>query len=268
MRYSYVTVITNDKYFPGLCSLVYSLKKVESSYPLTVVIPKSMDSKTKQLIHTLDILVVEADDISIDFSDISSVNNLTSRWVSTFFKLNIFNLTQFDKIVFLDSDMIIYRNIDDLFEKPHMSSVIAGRCAVKEWTELNSGLMVIVPNQNEYNRLISSIPSAYEKSKKEGNGFGDQDVIHYCFPNWFDMKELILSESYNVLSFYISEYSSAYGYDTMKVLHFAEAIKPWQYSRYKKFKHICSRILSGDILRLKIFTRYIYYIRKSMPKHL
>lgn len=267
MLYSYVTAITNDAYFPGLCALTYSLKQVQSQYPLTVVIPKSMDSETKNHIAKLNIAIIESDNIEIDMKNISSLNKQEERWNSTFFKLNIFKLTQFEKIVFLDSDMIILQNIDDLFEKPHMSSVIAGHCAVKEWTELNSGLMVIVPNESEHEKLVASIPLVYEKYEQLGSAFGDQDVIHYCYPDWFDNKALILDESYNVLTDCLHTFSSLYGYKGIKVLHFAEKIKPWQYSSFKKFKHICSRILFRDILRIKVLIRYFCYIKKGMPKH-
>ena len=38
-------------------------------------------------------------------------------------KLSIFKLTQFTKCVFLDADVKVCHNIDDLFSYPHMASV-------------------------------------------------------------------------------------------------------------------------------------------------
>jgi alpha-N-acetylglucosamine transferase len=43
-----------------------------------------------------------------------------------FTKLRIFETFEFNKIVYPDADMLICDNIEDLFNYPHMSAVVAG----------------------------------------------------------------------------------------------------------------------------------------------
>ena len=66
MRYSYVTALTTDNYFPGLCSLSHSLKKANTQYPLSVLVPTNLSDKTKQLISQRDIQLIELDPVVID----------------------------------------------------------------------------------------------------------------------------------------------------------------------------------------------------------
>lgn len=118
--------------------------------------------------------------------------NAVSHWGDTFFKLEIFKQTQFEKMVFLDSDMIVLKNIDDLFEKPHMSCVAAGQELHKDWVDLNSGIMVIEPNETDYEQLTLMAPQIYKSFVDRGIGVGDQDVIKAYFKDWVKCKELHL----------------------------------------------------------------------------
>jgi hypothetical protein len=82
-----------------------------------------------------------------------------SRWTHSFGKLAIFSLTGFDKLVYVDSDMLILRNLDKLFARPHMSAVVAGRSfpGDEHWRGLNSGLMVVKPQAGLYETLLDCI---------------------------------------------------------------------------------------------------------------
>jgi alpha-N-acetylglucosamine transferase len=68
-------------------------------------------------------------------------------------------MTQYDKLVFLDSDIMILKNLDHLFECEHMTSALDGEY-FNLWPDdphFNSGILVIEPNEDEYNRLIDYI---------------------------------------------------------------------------------------------------------------
>ena len=41
----------------------------------------------------------------------------------TLTKLHVWKLTDYDKMVFCDADMVVVRNIDDLFEREELSAV-------------------------------------------------------------------------------------------------------------------------------------------------
>ena len=116
------------------------------------------------------------------------------HWSNTFDKLFIFELIQFKKIVFLDSDMMIVNNIDHLFEKRNMSAVVSDRINDATCCELNSGLIVIEPQIGiikQMQELIQDISLKYKN-------FGDQDIIRLYFHDWKNCKELELDDGYNM----------------------------------------------------------------------
>jgi glycogenin glucosyltransferase len=68
----------------------------------------------------------------------------------TFTKINCWLLEQYSKCVFLDSDCVVLRNIDDLFQREELSaSPDAG------WPDcFNSGVFVYRPSKETYRKLV------------------------------------------------------------------------------------------------------------------
>lgn len=174
--------------------------------------------------------------------------NKVDYWKETLFKLKVFDLTQFDKIVFLDSDMIALRNLDHLFEMPHMSCVAAGQELHPEWVKLNSGLMVIEPNHEEYLGLEGLIESVYKERTAEGLGMGDQDVIQAYYDElWQRSEQLHLSGVYNTMlgyAGYLHKSGKIKGLNDIYVYHFAGKEKPWR-----------NRLVENIAIILKIMKR-------------
>jgi alpha-N-acetylglucosamine transferase len=75
--------------------------------------------------------------------------------------------------------MYVDKNIDELFDLPNMSATIAGKHYYPDWTNLNSGLMVITPKEGVLEGLKEIL-----FSKKFESHVGDQDIIG----NYFDWK--------------------------------------------------------------------------------
>lgn len=264
MKYTYVAVMTNLKYYPGLCALAYSLQKVNSKYPLTVLLPDDIDSYTEEKVNQVPGVNVHKA-ARVDISHYINSDNSYSRWNDSFFKLQIFNLFGYDKLVFLDLDMIVLQNIDHLFTKNHMSSVAAGICVFPEWKGLNSGLMVVEPQKGLFEELITLIPSVCEYRISKNLSFGDQNVINTYYRDWYSHKELVLDETYNALSSYIEEVAKHYDYKDIKVFHFAEGVKPWQFSNFSFYKSILGNLIAGKTKRANLMLIYRKYVKTSCP---
>lgn len=265
-NYSYISVMTNQSFYPGLCALNYSLKRVSAKYPLKVVVPDDISHEVITLIENLHLEVIKVPNLTLP-DEIQQLNS-SQRWNQTFFKLQIFNLVQFDKIVFLDLDMIVVQNIDELFEKPHMAAVAAGYCAHSTWTRLNSGLMVIEPGIVFYRQLIDSIVPACKERLSKSLGYGDQDVINYCIPDWWERKELVLPEIYNAVIFDFDKVCRAYNYSDLCVIHYAENRKPWNFAAWRMIRHIIYSFLKGKVNRAKMCCKYWWYVAHSCPDYL
>lgn len=133
-----------------------------------------------------------------------------------FLKLQIWRLTQFDKLIWMDSDSILYRSVDDLFEKSgtwaqqdnwhcgsfvsdslsyfaNRLSAVAGFAATRtvDWIERHlpgeakekqsddvcSGFLVLEPSEATYRNMVN-----YMGSQDSVPG-GDQQVIADYFAN-------------------------------------------------------------------------------------
>lgn len=257
MNYTYVTVLTNCSYSGGVKALDKSLKRVKSQYALKVLVPPDIDTGIVSDLEKEGISVLIADDFNVD---LLSMDNKTSHWQETFFKLKVFDLTEYDKLIFLDADMIILNNIDHLFDKPHMSCVAAGNVLHSEWVDLNSGMMVIQPNHDEYLDLIRMIEPIYKQKTEEGIGVGDQDVIETYFADWRDNQELHLPETYNVMLGYAGHLKNK-GYiqsaEDIYVYHFTGKQKPWRNNLFENLL-ILMKIFKRSRSSLD-FQAYLYY---------
>lgn len=50
-KYAYVTALTSTDYLDGIRTLLFSLNKVKSQYPLIVLVPTGFDGKSQQAIR-------------------------------------------------------------------------------------------------------------------------------------------------------------------------------------------------------------------------
>ncbi|XP_045790878.1 putative UDP-glucuronate:xylan alpha-glucuronosyltransferase 4 [Trifolium pratense] len=87
-------------------------------------------------------------------------------------KLRIWQLTMYDKIIFLDSDLLVLKNIDHFFSYPQLSA------APNDFTLFNSGLMVIEPSMCMFEELMNTTLNV-----KSCNG-GDQGFLNEVFTWW------------------------------------------------------------------------------------
>ncbi|KAF5749099.1 Glycogenin-2 [Tripterygium wilfordii] len=87
-------------------------------------------------------------------------------------KFRLWQLTDYDKIIFIDADLLILRNIDFLFEMPEISAI--GNNA----TLFNSGVMVVEPSNCTFQLLMDHINEIVSY-----NG-GDQGYLNEIFTWW------------------------------------------------------------------------------------
>lgn len=87
-------------------------------------------------------------------------------------KFRLWQLTDYDKIIFIDADLLILRNIDFLFEMPEITAT--GNNA----TLFNSGVMVVEPSNCTFQLLMDHINEIVSY-----NG-GDQGYLNEIFTWW------------------------------------------------------------------------------------
>lgn len=226
---AYVTVLSTETYFEGVIALNNSLKRTGAKYPLYALLSEDISDEIEEKLHKQNIPTIRKDKIKLP-DDIVNKNNSKekNRWNYTFDKLNVFELTEFDKIVFLDSDIYVRTNIDNLFEKPNMSAVIDkhyGPNITCRCLELTSGVMVIVPRDGQIAKFKEIIRNINDKR----DAIGDQDILQEYDTEWKNKNELHIKNKYNIFFPYLEYYVNFQEYEMqdLAVIHFIYPVKPW-----------------------------------------
>ncbi|PBP21998.1 glycosyl transferase family protein [Diplocarpon rosae] len=99
---AWVTLLTCKSYIPGAVLLAHSLQKQHSVYPLIILYTPSLPHPA-----------------SHRAADPPQQRHLiAARFEDTWTKLRIFELCEYERLVFLDADMLIRGNMDELFDLP------------------------------------------------------------------------------------------------------------------------------------------------------
>lgn len=264
----FATFLTgNGSYLPGVLALDFGLKRVNSSYPLVVFTTSSIDKTVKEKLIRKKIKVIQVNSITPP-DEIKKLNIASGfkRWNESFSKLEILKQSRFEKIIFLDADMLIKKNIDHLFDSPNLSAVAAGNSLRPSWIDLNSGLLVIQPSNELYKTAINCLNTLSKSNSLERyRAIGDQDILHLAFPEWPTNKKLHLSEKYNMLSYFMNK-TIKNGYvnpQDISIIHFASSTKPWNYSIIDWIKILIRQLHYLSFFEFNATRDYLTLINKA-----
>ncbi|KAJ5774371.1 hypothetical protein N7457_009267 [Penicillium paradoxum] len=139
--------------------------------------------------------------------------------IATFTKIELWRLTQYQRVVYIDCDVVALRAPDELL------SLEADFAAAPDvgWPDcFNSGMMVLRPNLQDYYAL--------KALAQRGISFdgADQGLLNMHFRDWHR-----LSFTYNCTPSANYQYIPAYKHfqSTISLIHFIGAQKPWNMPR-------------------------------------
>ena len=252
-KYSYVTLLTNDSYVYGVALLVESMSRVNTYYPLHVLINDEVSAASIEILDQLGVTHELVSTIptppDIYQHNLNFEPNVAATWRNCWTKFHIFNLTQFDKIVFLDADILILKNLDHLFNCPHMTSCLDGEYfnLWPGWDHFNSGCIVIEPSQKLFDDILNFANNLKEPELPEYI-IADQEVLNLYFKNWPTQTHLHLNKYYDIFPPYILENQIDDIVQNCYFLHFVGR-KPWTFW------------LRSDA---EFYTEYFYAMGKEM----
>ncbi|WWD17979.1 hypothetical protein CI109_102425 [Kwoniella shandongensis] len=166
---AWVTLVTNPSYLAGLLTLHRTLTSV-SSYPLVVMTTPTLPPSSQALIESYGIPTRSVPHLSPSSSqNHPGFDPSFVRFADTWTKLRAFGLTEFEKIVLIDVDMIFTRSgMDELFDMalPGEDWIAAAPACVcnpfklehypKDWIPANC----LFQNQSTHSTLSSLPPSS------------------------------------------------------------------------------------------------------------
>jgi len=198
---AYITLLTTDNYIYYVIGLFESWKVTNSKYKLYCAITNNISKKTLKILEIIGMPYFYIDIEPLQpFIKRSQKLGMVNKYQQASNKLALLGLTQFNKCVYLDSDMLVFHNIDDLFEKPDFSSV--EDCAPVHFrpeeyslgeSAFCAGMFVFSPSTKLYNDILELANTLPTNIK-----WNDQNILAYYLRNWMKKSELHLPCEYEI----------------------------------------------------------------------
>jgi alpha-N-acetylglucosamine transferase len=232
MNYVYVNLIYGDDNETFLNTLIFiiSLKKTNPKYKIILCHTNDISKNKLKILKKYYYKLIKIDYINVE-------GIVKERFTKIFTKLEIFKLTQFDKILFLDTDMYVLKNIDHIFSLntpaamiispnlnyKHNQSIIIGNSII------NAGFMLLKPNLNDYNKMIQKL-----KTYNFSDPNLEQKFLSVYFKKWNNISYLY---NFQFALIYIegkrSEIYKKTKFDDIFVIHYSSKKKPYYYMNNK-----------------------------------
>ncbi|CAN8305814.1 unnamed protein product [Cochlearia groenlandica] len=178
-RVAYVTLLhSSEVYVCGAIALAQSIRQSGSTQDMLLL---HDDSMTNTSLHGLSLAgwklkLVER--IRSPFSKKGSYN----EW--NYSKLRVWQVRDYDKLVFIDADFVIAKNVDYLFSFPQLSAAGNNRIL------FNSGVMVLEPSLCLFEDLM------LKSFKIESYNGGDQGFLNEYFVWWHRLSKRVNTMKY------------------------------------------------------------------------
>ena len=108
----YMTLLCTDDYTNGVVYLKHNLERVKAKYPLKCIVDETISKEALEVLEKNGIEWIMKDIIPIP--EVIKERNKKKGvgiWNTIFQKLWIFDMTEYSKIVYLDSDIMVLKNI-------------------------------------------------------------------------------------------------------------------------------------------------------------
>jgi len=179
-KYAFGTVLYSDSYLVPLLTLGQSINNTGTAADRVAMYTSDVSERTVQTLQQFGWRTVPTEVL------ISTTNTpLYSRYAKTFTKIRMWQLVDYEKVIYLDADVIVLKNMDELFECPYFCAPIdqmpnKGFCA---------GTMVLTPSLETYQALLKAMDEPHPEDQ-----LADQDLFNRFFPVSKMTSEQLLSQ--------------------------------------------------------------------------
>ncbi|PZO66784.1 MAG: glycosyl transferase [Paracoccus denitrificans] len=228
---AYVTLVTNSDYARGAEALVRSLKRTGTTADI-VVMHSDGDGAGVARLAALGARtpLVDLLPTSDEFNFAHARDRLHGAApftkgekpsfhspLSNFAKLRLWQLADYDRVVFIDADALVLQNVDRLFEYPEFCAAPNVYESVADFHRLNSGVFTAQPSQATFDDMLARLdqPGAFWRRT-------DQTFLESYFPDWHGLPVF-----YNMLQYVWFNMPDLWRWEDVKILHY-QYEKPWE----------------------------------------
>lgn len=231
MTRAYVTLVTNPAYATGAMALVNSLKLSGTAADIVVmhtggVEPRSLAPLAERgaRLHPVGLLdTSEAFNAAHARARLHGAAPFTKGRkpdfhspLDNFAKLRLWQLTDYDRVVYLDADTVVMQNVDILFEYPEFAAAPNVYQTLADFHRLNSGVFTARPSRQTFDAMMAAldVPGAFWRRT-------DQTFLQSFFPGWHGLPVF-----FNMLQHVWVNLPDLWRWESIRVLHY-QYEKPW-----------------------------------------
>lgn len=231
-RHAYVTLVTNEDYAGAAVALVRSLRWTQTQADIVVMHTGGVAVRALDECRGLGarLCPVELLNTTEDFNARHQRDRLHGAAPFTkgtkpsfhtpldnFAKLRLWQLEDYESVVFLDADTVVISNIDRLFDYPEFCAAPNVYESLSDFHRMNSGVFTARPSQTTFTAMMASldVPDAFWRRT-------DQSFLQSFFPDWHG-----LPVTFNMLQYVWFAMPDLWDWASIKVVHY-QYEKPWQ----------------------------------------
>lgn len=235
---AYVTLVTNADYAGAAIALVRSLAMTGTHADIVVMHMGAVSAADLAPLSDLGAKCVAVDllDTSSEFNARHARTKLHADAPFTkgekptfhtpldnFAKLRLWQMERYDRIVFLDADTLVVRNIDKLFGYPEFCAAPNVYESLGDFHRLNSGVFTARPSQATFAAMMTRLdqPGLFWRRT-------DQTFLETFFSDWHG-----LPVTFNMLQYVWFNLPELWDWRSVHVVHY-QYEKPWQADHPKR----------------------------------
>ena len=229
---AYVTLVTNADYALGAMALVRSLRLSGTQADIVVMHTGGVDAAALEPCRVLGARLHQAELLptSDAFNErhqrarIHAENPFTKGRkpsfhtpLDNFAKLRLWQLEEYERVVFIDADAIVVRNIDRLFSYPEFSAAPNVYETLGDFHRLNSGVFVARPSGETFDAMLARLDAPEAHWPRT-----DQTFLQAFFPHWHGLPVF-----FNMLQYVWFNLPELWDWKSVHVIHY-QYEKPWE----------------------------------------
>jgi len=185
---AYALVLLSDEYLPGVLTAVHTVRKyARKAADYVVVVTPEVSEDVRQVLMQMCVVVRETDAIRTPTPIMNQIKGLDAMDIGRkdmMTKLMVWSMDEYEKVVYLDSDLIVLRSMDELWEHTvHFGQILAPARSYSDPQNFGAYLMLLHPGVDTVKQMRDRMKFEEDVVLKE-----DKDVAHVKLrqANWVD----------------------------------------------------------------------------------
>ncbi|TCP84254.1 alpha-N-acetylglucosamine transferase [Rhizobium sp. PP-CC-2G-626] len=231
-KHAFVTLVTNADYAMGAKALCRSIRCTGTAADIVVLHTPAVAMAALAPLGEFAVRLVKTDllPLSDAFNERHARRNVHAAAPFTkgrkpafhspldnFCKLRLWQLTEYERCIFIDADALVLKNIDKLFAYPEFSAAPNVYESLADFHRLNSGVFVAKPSEETFRAMLQRLdaPDAFWPRT-------DQSFLQAFFPDWHGLPVTM-----NMLQYVWFALPALWDWPSIGVLHY-QYEKPWE----------------------------------------